>query len=227
MGATADRAKLLGVRALSTILIALAVATPAGAQYFGAPRSYAGNALWLSAGSGDTRAVTLSDNASGGIWRMLQAKPLEVALDLGNSDRSVGVSVRRAVVPLTFQGTACTGCAGQVQSQVMLGTYRRATPLFASALRQIVELGAGLTRWSALTGRDGATLPIIASNDDFTYSVSVGIGMPLGDRLEAAVHYDMLQTRHEMQTSGAVGTATRGYTAFNTLRFSARLRLGQ
>jgi len=227
MGTTSNRAKLLVVRVLSTILLALAVAIPAQAQVYGAVRDYSGSALWLSATSGTTRAASLSDDASSAKWGLAQAKPVEVAVAWGDRDRAIGVSVRRTQVPLTFDGVSCAGCAGQVQSTVALGTYRRSTPLFGSGLRQVVEFGLGITRWSDLVGRDGSRIPAIATNDDFTYGVSYGIGVPLGDHLEASVNYDILQTRHEMQKTSATSAASSGTTSFSTLRVGARVRLGK
>lgn len=215
------RAKLLGVRALSTILLGLALARPALAQMRGAPRDYSRDALWLTGASVQMRSASVSDDASKGTWSIDASKPVAVGIDWGRIDRSIGVRAQKVVAPLTFSGASCASCQGDVQMLVVMGTYRRAGPLFGSILQQIVEFGLGATQWSALTGRSGSTLPSISPEVDFTYSAAFGIGMPLGPGAEVSVMYDALQARHR-----SMGNASSNI-GLNVVRMGARLRLGQ
>ena len=215
------------MRALSTILLAAALAQPAGAQVFGAPRDYNANVVWISAYGGSMAGQSMSDKASDASWSLAKSKPVNLALDWGTNDRSIGLRVQRAVPQLEFSGLTCAACRGEVQALTMLGTYRRASPLYTSSLRQVVELAAGVTTWSALKGQDGNTLPTIAPKSDFTYSISLGASLPLGDRLEGSVMYDLMQVRHARQTSGPSGSSSSTFEKLNTLRVGARLRLGR
>jgi len=199
---------------------------PAGAQVFGAPRAYNANTVWIAAYGGSMASQSMSDKASDASWSLEKSKPVNLALDWGNLDRSIGLRVQRATPQLEFSGLTCAACRGEVQALTMLGTYRRSSPLYTSSLRQVVELSAGATTWSALKGRDGSTLPTITSRSDFTYAISLGASMPLGDRLEGSVMYDLMQVRHPRQTSGPSGSSSSTFEKLNTLRFGARLRLG-
>ena len=49
MGAAGLRAKVLGVRAMSTILLTVSLATTAQGQVFGFPAPSYGNSLWITA----------------------------------------------------------------------------------------------------------------------------------------------------------------------------------
>jgi hypothetical protein len=213
------------VRALSTALLVLALASPAGAQVFGAPRDYNRNFLWLSAGRGNMSTASVSDEASGGSWLLEKSKPVQVAIDWGRSTSSVGVTVREGKIPMRFGGTKCSGCNAQVQALVVMGTYRRAASLFGSSLLQITELAAGTTRWSGLSGRNGDPVPAVAANNDFTYSLGIGVGLPVGQSLEVSLMYDVMKVYHERAPLGAADKASSAFVGLSTLRAGARIRL--
>ena len=227
MSGTSLRAKLLGVRALSTVLLVLALASPAEGQVFGAPASYFGASLWLSVGYGSTRGVSVSDKASNAMWTLDKATPRRVAIDWGRQERTIGVAASLVNVPLRLADAACGSCNGTVQATQVMGIYRIEAPLFTGALRSITEFGAGLTRWSGLTGRDGDTIGAIAANNDFTYSASFGLGVPLGNHLELTALYDVAQVRHERQSSSLARSSGSSNVGLTTLRFGARVRLGK
>lgn len=227
MSGTLLRAKLSGVRALSTVLLALALASPAGAQVFGVPTSNSGPSLWLSVGDGSTRGVSVSDKASDAIWHLDKAAPRRVAIEWGREERTIGVAASMVSVPLRLVGSACGSCNGTVKATQVMGTYRMEAPLFGGVLRSVTELGAGVTRWSGLTGRDGDTIGAIAANDDFTYSVSFGLGVPLGSHLDLTALYDVSQVRHERQSSSLAHSSGSSNVGLTTLRFGARVRLGK
>lgn len=225
MSGTSIRAKLLGVRALSTVFVALALASPAGAQVFGVPRSYTGNALWLSAGSGSMPPVSIDDETSDGLWVLKTSRPVQLSLDWGQRNSSVGVTVRRNEIPMRFEGPSCHACSAQVQALTVLGTYRRAAPLFGGSLLQITELGVGMTRWSALAGRDGSVLPAEAPNNDFTYSLSIGVGLPVGEAFELTANYDVVKVLHERAKQSATAKSSSSFAGLSTFRAGARIRL--
>jgi hypothetical protein len=228
MGAAALRAKLLIVRALSTILLVVLLAAPAGAQVYGAPRDYRADALWISGGTGTMRAVSVLDRASDATWVLDESKPVGGSVEWGRADRTIGVRVQQLTAAMQFEGASCIYCDGEVQALTALAVYRRASPLFnSSSLRQIVELGAGATRWSNLRGRNGHQLPTIAPVFDFTYSASIGIGLPLGERLEATAMYDVLMARHRLLQTSSPDSKSIGYIGFAVVRFGARWRLGE
>lgn len=228
MGAAALRAKLLTVRALSTILLAVVMAAPAEAQVYGARRDYRNDGVWISGSSGTMRTASVSDHATNATWVLDQSKPLSGSLEFGSTDRTIGVRVQRVVAPLRFEGVECVFCDGEVQALTALAVYRRSSPLaLAGGLRQIVELGAGATRWSDLRGRNGHLLPVISPQTDFAYSASIGLGLPLGERLEASAMYDVLMARHRLKQMSAANEKATGFIGFAVVRFGARWRLGQ
>lgn len=227
MSAAWLRAKLLGVRALSTILLSLSLAATAHGQVFGFPAPSYDNALWITAGSGDTRAIRMSDNASNGSWALERAKPVGITLDWGRRDRSLGIAVSRTQYAMQFSGAACPSCAGDVQALQALGTYRRAGSVFGGGLMQVVEFAVGATQWSQLKGRDGRTLPSMSPNTDFTYGASIGLSYPVGDRLELSAVYKTVQIRHETLRQVSTGAAPNNFINTSTLWYVARLRLGR
>jgi len=222
MSSASLHAKLRVVRALSTALLLL-VASRADAQ-FGAPPRSSDASWWLSVDRGSTRAATFSDKLSNGTWELEKSTSYGAALDYGRRDRTIGVAVSHATVPMLFQGTPCTGCAGQVTLTQLLATYRMAGPLGNSGLTQIADLAIGASRWSELKGRDGNTLPPIKPVLNFTWVAGIGLGLPLGENAEASIRYEVAQVRHarrelEQSGSGSVGMAT--------FRAGIRLRLGR
>lgn len=226
MSGTSLGAKLSVVRALSTFVMALALAQPAGAQIFGAPARYGGASWWVGVDAGNTRAVNVSDGPSSANWGLEAAKPIRLAIDYRQRDRTIGVSVSQAIVPLTFSGSTCTACRGEVTVQQAMARYRIVAPLFGPGMTSVTELSVGATRWSALQGLDGSQLGVMAPNTDFTYGLSFGAALPLGDRLELTAMYDMSTLKHETQKSTASSAFSNASLKLATLRFGARLRLG-
>jgi hypothetical protein len=221
------RAKLLGVRALSTVALALALASPAEGQIFGAPGRYSGASWWLGADVGHTGAVNMSDRASSANWGLEKAMPIRLSVDYGRRERTVGFAASQADVPLLFTGASCDRCRGQVTVQQALAHYRVTSPFFIRGLYSVTELSLGITRWNALQGRDGDDVGTVAPNNDFTYGISLGAALPLGDHLELTMAYDLSQLKHETQRSTATSALSNASVKLTTLRFGARVRLGK
>jgi hypothetical protein len=221
------RAKLLGVRALSTILVAVALARPAAAQILGGPDHPFGPALWLTVGRGDTPAMSMTDNASGGTWRLDRSKPVNLALDWGRTSRSIGLAASQTTYRMRLAAPSCPVCDADVQALQALGTYRRAGTVFGGRMMQVVEFAVGVTQWGKLTGRNGSTPPSISSNTDFTYGASFGLALPVGDNFELSVMYKSLQVRHETLRELQTGAAPSNFIGFNSLWTGGRLRLFQ
>lgn len=226
MSATSIRAKLSGVRALSTVLLGLALARPAEAQVFGAPARHAGASWWFGADGGSTSAVSVSDRASGATWGLEKAAPIRVSLDYGPRERTIGIAVSQSTVQLSFAGPSCTACLGQVTAQQAMAHYRIAAPLFIPGLYSVTEFSAGVTRWSELQGREGSQVGAIAPNNDFTYGLSLGAALPLGARLELTAAYDASHVRHEAQRSAPAGASVITSVKMSTVRVGARVRVG-
>ena len=225
MGVRVLRAKLLGVRALSTILVVAALAQPAAAQFGGPSRSY-GNELWLTAGQGNLPALTMSDNASGGTWRLERTKPVSVSLDWGRRERSIGLSVAHDNYALALSAPTCPACNATVRTEQALATYRRSGTMFGGGVMQVVEFGVGATQWSKLTGEGGSTPPVIKPNTDFTYAVALGLAIPVGDAFELSAMYKSISVRHETLRQISTGAAPNNFIGMNMLWFGARVRLG-
>lgn len=225
MGLRVLRAKLLTVRALSTVLLILAVVRPAAAQYPGSRGDYYTDGWYLSGASATLRAASMSDRASAATWVMEKAKLVSGGVEYGRADRAFGVRAATGMVPMSFEGASCLGCAAEVRATSVLATYRRANPLFNTGALQIIELSAGAMIWDSLKGRGGPVLPTIGRQMDFSYGISIGAGLPLGDRLEVNVMYDVQQMRHPAARLSSGAMAGSGALGLATIRMGARWRL--
>ena len=222
MSASALRAKLLTVRALSTILLAAALAQPAAAQ-FGSPPGTGGAAAWIGGEAGTLRAMTLSDGASASTWQLDKATPIRVSVDYGRFERTIGASISKATMTMVFDGTSCTKCAAQVAYSQILGRYRAVSPFLMSGLFAATELSAGVTNWGSLKGVDGAVLGTSGKTaTDFTYGLSLGLVLPVGEMVELSVMYGALQMQHEQQ-----GNSGKQNIGLNMLRFGGRVRVSR
>jgi len=176
---------------------------------------------------GSQRAVSISDKQSVGGWRLATSRPLTVAVDWGTSRRTFGARVHRTVSPMTFEGASCTGCEGEIQSLSLMGAYRSSQNLGDTPIRQYIELGAGITRWSGLQGTGGNRLPSFSAVYDFTYSAAIGLGLPMRDRLDAFAMFDILMVRHVQEVIVSEPNAkAAAWFGLASLRLGARYRLG-
>ncbi len=220
------------MRAVSTILAVSAAGLFAVAERAGAQDGYEPKTLWLTAAGGSQRPVSISDKQSIGGWRVDRSRPVTVAVDWGTSRRTFGARVHRTVSPMTFEGASCAGCKGQIQSLSLLGAYRTSQQLGETPIRQFVELGAGVTRWSGLRATDGNRIPPYSPVYDFTYAGAIGVGLPVSDRLHAIVMYEILMVRHVQEVIIYGGESTppdakaAAWFGLASLRLGVRYRLG-
>lgn len=212
---------------MSTFLVASATGLLVMAPRADAQTEYEPNTAWLSAAVGSQRPVSISDKQTVGGWRVDRSRPVTVSLDWGRASQALGVRLHRTVSPMTFEGASCAGCEGEVQSLSLLGAYRTSRQLGETPIRQFVEVGAGVTRWSGLRGTGSGRLPHLSPVYDFTYAGAIGIGMPMTDRLHALVMYDILMVRHvqEVIVSEPKAKAT-AWSGLASLRLGVRYRLG-
>ncbi|MHB8840064.1 MAG: hypothetical protein ACYC7F_14065 [Gemmatimonadaceae bacterium] len=171
------------MRAVSTILAGLLLSRLAVAQGAGDPGGYEPNAFWLTFAGGFQRGASISDKQSGGGWRLDASRPVTLSVDWGRAGQTIGVHLHHNVSAMVYEAASCAGCKGEIQSQSLMATYRRSQVLARSRLRQFVELGAGLTRWSALRSTDENRIPGISPIYDFTYAAAIGVGYPFSDPL--------------------------------------------
>lgn len=225
MSGRSIRAKLSGVRALSTVLIALALAHPAGAQLSGEPSRYAGSSWWVGVVSGQSERISISDKSSEGRWFLEQSTPLRAQVAWGHAARTVGLTVSTASIPLSIIGPSYIGCQARVRSVQALGTYRSTAPLMTSRFRSVLEFGGGVTRWGGLRGRNGCQVPAIAANIDFTFAASIGIALPVSENLELSISYDIAALVHEKEQHAYAGPGTTTKVSIPTMLAGARLRL--
>ena len=221
MSGACIRAKLSGVRALSTILLALALAQPAGAQVFGAPRS-TGRSVWVSGGTGWAMGGDLTDGATQSSWTLGQYSPLRAAVEFERRGTAMGLALSHATVPMTYNGPGCTRCDADVDMLQMLGMFRVGGGRPGQGFHQVLEFGGGVTQWSKLTARGpGSIAPMIADND-LTFQIGYGFGVNLGDAFAVTLVQDVATVIH--QKDGLSAGQNRSVTQ-RTTRLGARLRL--
>lgn len=212
---------------MSTILAVSAAGLFAVAECAGAQNDYEPNTLWLSAAVGSQGGASISDKQSDGGWRLSASRPVTIALDWGRTNRTFGARVHRTVSPMIFEGARCPTCNGEVQSLSVIGAYRASQELGDTRIRQFIELGAGLTRWSDLRGRNASLIPGISPVYDFTFSAALGFGFPVRDRLDAFVMSDILMVRHVQEVIVSEPSAkAAAWSGLASLRLGARYRLG-
>lgn len=224
MGRTAISAKLPGVRALSTILVALTLTTPAGAQVFGAPRN-TGPSLWVSGGTGWVQGGTISDGTTKSTWGMGQFAPVRLSVEFENQGQAIGAAVSHATVPMTYVGESCARCDANIDMLQTMGIIR-AGGRPGQGFHQILELGAGVTRWSKLTatGTGTGTVTALKPDHDLTFQIGYGFGMNFGQSFALSIVQDLATIIH--QKEGLSSGQNRSLTQ-STTRISARLKLGK
>lgn len=223
MRGTSLRAKLSGVRALSTFIFVLVLVQPAGAQVFGAPRS-TGRVLWVSAGTGWAQGGDLSDGASQSTWGMGQYSPLRAAVEFERRGQSLGIAVSHATVPMTYVGPECVGCDADVDMLQMMGMFRIGGGGPGQGFHQVLEFGGGVTQWSKLTSRGAGTIAPVTADNDMTFQIGYGFGLNLGDSFAVTIVQDVSTVIH--QKDGLAAGQSRSLTQ-RTTRLGARLRLGR
>lgn len=197
-----------------------------------AQSEYEPNTWWLSAAAGSQRPVSISDKQTVGGWRIDRSRPVTLSLDWGRAGQTIGARLHRTVSPMVFEGASCAGCAGEVQSLSLMGAFRSSRPIGDTQIRQFVEVGAEVTRWSGLQGTGEGRLPHFSPVYDFTYSGAIGVGLPVTDRLHAMVMYDILMARHVQEVIIYGGEPTppdakpSAWFGLASLRIGARYRLG-
>ena len=217
---------------MSTILAASVAGLLVAAPRARAQADYEPSTLWLSAAVGSQRPVSISDKQSIGGWRVDRSRPITLSLDWGRANQTVGARVHRTVSPMTFEGASCTGCDGEIQALSLIAAFRTSQRLGDTPIRQFVEVGAGVTRWSGLRGTSEGRLPHFSPVYDFTYAGAIGIGLPVTDRLDAIVMYDILMVRHVQEVIVYGGAPTppdakaTAWFGLASLRLGARYRLG-
>ena len=217
---------------MSTILAVSTAGVLAVAPRAGAQSDYEPSTLWLSAAIGSQRALSISDKQSIGGWRLDTSRPITVSLDWGRASQTFGARLHRTVSPMTFEGASCTGCEGEVQALSLIGAYRTSQQLGETPIRQFVEIGAGVTRWSGLRGTGEGRLPRFSPVYDFTYAGALGFGLPVTERLHGIVMYEILMVRHVQEVIEYGGEVTKpdakaaAWFGLASLRLGARYRLG-
>ncbi len=223
MSGRSIRAKLSGVRALSTILIALALAHPAGAQVFGASER-TGRSLWVSAGTGWAQGGDLNDGVSQSTWSLGQYSPLRASLEFERRGQSLGFAVSHATVPLTYNGPGCAQCDADIDALQMMGTVRIGGGGPGQGFHQVLEFGGGVTQWSNLTSRGPGTIAPMTADNDLTFQIGYGFGLNLGESFAVTIVQDVSTSIH--QKDGLSAGESRTLTQ-RTTRLGARLRLGR
>lgn len=223
MGGTCIRAKLSGVRALSTVLFTLALAQSAGAQVFGIPQS-TGRLVWVSAGTGWAQSGDLADGATQSTWTLGAYSPLRAAVEFERRGQSIGAAVSHARVPMTFTGPGCSRCDADIDMLQMMGTFRFGGGGPGQGFHQVLEFGGGVTQWSKLTSRGTGTIAPITADNDLTFQLGYGFGLNLGDAFAVTLVQDVATVIH--QKDGLAAGQNRSLTQRVT-RLGARLRLGR
>ncbi len=227
MSAAVFRAKLLGVRALSTLIVLACAAPIAAAQSPGAPADSADHPIWVSVSAGALRGAPISDKASNGGWHLQTSSPVTVAFSMPIFGKTIGVRAQTAAIPLRFTGPSCADCAGRVQGTATLATLNQTAPIGNSAYNVEIEYALGVTSWTGLRGLSGNQLPSPGAVHDFTYGLSLGWSRILSDRFDALLMIDVLSLTHRVGSASVTGVRGNGQVTLYGLRAGARMQLGR
>jgi hypothetical protein len=192
---------------------------------------------WVSAGVGYLQTGSdVRDGRTGSIWRFGNGAQYRLGVEKSISNQSsLGLTVTHARMPLTYYdvsvvppvpvGTpfdaACrNGCDAHASVQSLVASFHAGGGI---GIHQVIEIGAGATRYSSFR-RDADDVALAPeSNLDASLSVGYGFGFPIGRTLQLTLVQDAAAVIHER-------TGLRGgqssISQFYTTRLGVRYGLG-
>ncbi|MCE9601276.1 MAG: hypothetical protein K8S21_03565 [Gemmatimonadetes bacterium] len=163
------------------LAVALLCASRAGAQLIKVPSlDESRRPLSVSVHAGFLQTQDRFDGQSGAQWYLGEAMQYRAALELGTKSGSLALVGSVADVPIARSGGSATGFSdGTIQLRQYLAAFR--TPETEGA-HQIVDVGLGLSQWTAYSGTDALTADERKARNAFTLVVGYGFGFTLGSR---------------------------------------------
>jgi opacity protein-like surface antigen len=176
--------RILGLAALCLL------AAPARAQIISVPSpEETRRPIAASLTFGFLQTQSRYDGQSGTLWSLGEALQYRATAEIGFRSGSLGVAGALASVPIRRSGgTAPPDSRGDIQLRQFLGTFR--TPETEGA-HQIIEVGLGLSQWTAYSGSDVLTADEAKARNAFTLVVGYGIGFALADRASLMLVQDV------------------------------------
>lgn len=171
----------MNTRTFALAAAALVIASPVGAQLIKVPAAdESRHPLSVSVHAGFLQSQDRFDGQSGVQWFLGEAMQYRAALDYGTRSGSFALVGSLANVPIARAGGSATGFSdGTIQLRQYLAAFR--TPQTEGA-HQIVDVGLGLSQWTAYSGTDALTADERKARNAFTLVVGYGFGFTLGRR---------------------------------------------
>ena len=166
---------------VAALAAALADASRAGAQLIKVPAlDESHRPLSVSVHLGFLQTQDRFDGQSGSQWSLGEALQYRAALEYGTKSGSIALVGSLANVPIARSGGTATGFSdGTIQLRQYLAAFR--TPETEGA-HQIVDVGVGLSQWTAYSGTDALTADERKARNAFSLIVGYGFGFTLGNR---------------------------------------------
>lgn len=173
-----------------TGIAGLLFASPLGAQLIKVPSlDESRTPISVSLDVGFLQTQSRFDGQSGTQWNLGESLQYRAAVAYGLRSGSIALVGSLAHLPISRAGgTALPVSEGTIQLRQYLAAFR--TPETEGA-HQIVNVGVGLSQWTAYAGTDPVTLDEQKTRDAFTLVVGYGFGVTLGRRAAVTVVQEM------------------------------------
>ena len=211
-------------------LITLAAASPAGAQFDGAPRSGGSPKWWVSAWGGYQWADRVSDPASAADWLFDQSWSTRLTVEREVTPGiAAGLAYNYARIPLRFRnfistdggaGGSCNSCTGEATLASYGLTVR--SGMGSRGFHLITEGFLGAIRYGNFELEESSPTVVAAreiANTDFGYAIGVGFGYALARDWQIVTLFETLNGIHE-RTDNLFGQRnSRHYSTRAGVRF--------
>ena len=169
---------------------ALLLASRAGAQLIKVPPlDESRRPLSVSVHLGFLQTQDRFDGQSGSQWYLGEALQYRAALEYGMKSGSLALVGSLANVPIARSGGTAPGFSdGTIQLRQYLAAFRTAE---TEGPHQIVDVGLGLSQWTAYSGTDVLTADERKARNAFTLVVGYGFGFTLGNRASVNLVQDV------------------------------------
>ena len=215
------------MRRLSLALLSVLIALPlqnGGAQIIrGGQFGLRDPQTWVSAGVGWQGGWTVVDGSTQTRWDLGDAQQYGLTIERAvNSGITLGVRAATSKPSVNFQNTNAAPLTRQVDARVTqaLGVVHVTT---GRTIRSVFELGIGSTIYSGFRERGTNNRLGPATDSDFTFVFSYGLGYTFSRKFHVDVVQDLGTSLHQ-KTGLAAGDDTS--TRISSTRLIARLGLG-
>lgn len=209
----------------AAVLVTLVAGTNVAQGQIIRPTRISRPAAWTSIGAGWLRMPkAIHDGPSNAWWNFGDAPQYRGSVEVPVSDAmALGFAMTQSRMPITYAG-APTGCTNGCDANMTLQQYLGILHLGAGSggFQEVLDLGAGVTRFSKIETTAGLPLGTGKPVQDFTFSLGYGVGYGMTSRLSMFLMQEYALVMHKRVAGSPSNTAQQ-----QTTRIGLRLALGE